>query len=73
MTIAFLSAIGFLIIIIKALGLKKVIKYEIYIDILFTIGFLSFSGGTYSGIVNAIKEGVLLSLMLLILRIFTKK
>ena len=67
-----LSALGFLIIIIKAIGIKKVIEYEIHIDVLFTIGFLIFSGGTYSGIKTAVIAGVILSLTLAIIKLIYK-
>ena len=71
--VAFLSAIGFLIISIKALGVKQLIEYEIPIDIFFTIGFLFLSGGTFSGITMAVSAGVIFSLMLATLRILCRK
>ena len=62
--IAVLSSIGILIILIKAIGIKGLIENEIKIDIGVTIGFLWFSGGTYSGIAMAVTTGVITSAVL---------
>lgn len=71
-TLAALSAIGFLLLLIKAIGLKRVIQYEVPIDIGITLGFLMFSGGTYSGIVLSVYTGLIMSLLLTTLKICTK-
>ena len=71
--IALLSAVGFLIIILKAFGLKQVIEYKVWIDIAFTVGFLAISSGTLGGITIAVTSGVMLSIMLAILRILCRK
>lgn len=66
--VSLLSAIGFLIILIKTLSLEGVLKHEIKIDVAVTLGFLWFSGGTYSGIVTAIMTGIIMSISLLLIR-----
>lgn len=70
--IALLSALGFVIILLKAIGVKNVIKYEIHLDVMFTVGFFMLSNGTYSGIAMAVIAGVAFSLMLLIIRLIFK-
>ena len=70
---AFLSAFGFMIIMLKAFGLRQVIQYEVWIDITFTVGFLALSSGTLGGITMAVMAGVILSIMLAILRILCRK
>jgi hypothetical protein len=72
MTIAILSALGFIIILFKLLGLKGLMQYEIAIDAIFTTGFLIFSGGTYSGIVMAVQAGIAMSVSLLIIRVISR-
>jgi len=66
---AFMSSIGIVILLFKGLGLKRIIQYDLYIDISVTLGFLWFSGGTYSGISMAIMTGLIVSIILWILKI----
>ena len=71
-TVAALSAIGFLIISIKGLGLKKLIRHEIHLDIAYTIGMFILSSGTLGGITMAITSGVIFSVLLLIIKLIFK-
>ena len=74
--IALLSAVGFVIILLKGIGVKKIIQYEIQyeiqLDVLFTVGFFMLSNGTYTGIAMAVIAGVTFSLILLIIRLIFK-
>ena len=70
--IALLSAVGFVIILLKGIGVKKIIQYEIQLDVLFTVGFFMLSNGTYTGIAMAVVAGVTFSLILLIIRLIFK-
>jgi len=71
-SIALLSAVGFVIILLKAIGIRGLIKYEIHLDVAFTIGFFMLSKGTYTGIAMAVIAGVTFSLILLIIRLMFK-
>tara|TARA_R100000808_G_C2102735_1_gene119274 strand:+ start:397 stop:618 length:222 start_codon:yes stop_codon:yes gene_type:complete len=68
-TISILSAIGFLIISLKALGLRGTIKHEIRLDVGYTIGMFILSNGTLGGITMAITSGVLFSVLLFIIKL----
>jgi len=68
MILAVLSAVGFLIIVLKAFGLRKTIEYEIPLDISFTVGLFILCGGTLGGITSAVMAGVIFSVMLLLMK-----
>jgi hypothetical protein len=68
LAIAFLLATGKFLLICKFLPLRKVLRYDKYIDLFFTIVLPIAFHGTFSGMVTAIFSGLFLSLYLLIAR-----
>ena len=70
---AVLSATGFLIIVLKSIGLRKAIEYEVPLDVGFTIGIFLLCGGTLGGIQSAVMAGVIFSVMLLTLKLICGK
>ena len=59
--IAFFTAIGYYIILFKMLGRAKLVKSQIFWDILFTIGMPMIFLGTFSGMATAVLAGVMFS------------
>ena len=60
--IAFCAAVGYYIIVYKALGRRRLIKTQIFWDILFTLCLPILFIGTFSGLATAVIAGVLFSL-----------
>ena len=63
-----LSALGFIIIILKMKRswLRELLKYDIAFDIMITIGFMIFMAGTFTGAMVAVLSGIFISIILLI-------
>lgn len=62
-----LSALGLLVLIFK-FGIRRVIAYDIPIDIVIT-GFLMYAfAGTYSGMIAAMIGGLIISITLFIMK-----
>tara|TARA_R100000458_G_C8263623_1_gene238900 strand:- start:716 stop:937 length:222 start_codon:yes stop_codon:yes gene_type:complete len=60
--IAFCAAVGYYIIIYKALGRRKLVKTQTFWDIIFTLCLPVLFIGTFSGLATAIVAGVIFSL-----------
>ena len=58
-----LTALGVWIILLK-LGIRKVLNFEVPIDVTFTIGLVMYMAGTFSGIMTGVVAGIALSLLL---------
>jgi hypothetical protein len=58
-----LTALGFWIILMK-LNIKKVLNFEVGIDVLFTVGMVAYLAGTFSGVMTGVVAGITLSLLL---------
>lgn len=58
-----LTALGFWIILLK-LNIRKVLNFEIGIDVMFTVGMVMFLAGTFSGIMTGVIAGITLSILL---------
>ena len=58
-----LTAIGFWIILMK-LNIRKVLRFEVLIDTVFTLGLVAFFIGTFSGIMTGVIAGITLSVLL---------
>ena len=67
--IAAAVALGFLIVMYK-MGIKKVLAYDLYVDVGLTILLMMIFSGSFSGMVVALIGGLALSIILLILRKF---
>lgn len=67
-----LSAIGFILIAIKMgrTWLRRLLGYDIYFDVIITIGFMFFMAGTYAGAMVAIISGIIISISLWITKFF---
>ena len=59
--IAFFAAVGYYIIVYKALGRKKLVKTQTFWDILFTLLLPLLFIGTFSGLATAVVAGVFFS------------
>ena len=60
--IAFFAAIGYYIIVYKAIGRRRLVKTQTFWDILFTVGIPVLFIGTFSGMATAVVAGVLFSI-----------
>ena len=60
--IAFFAAVGYYIIVYKALGSRRLVKTHPYWDILFTLLLPLLFIGTFSGLATAVIAGVLFSI-----------
>ena len=60
--IAFFAAIGYYIIVYKALGWRRLVKTQTFWDILFTLCLPILFIGTFSGLATAVIAGVLFSI-----------
>ena len=60
--IAFLAAIGYYIIVYKALGRRRLVKTQTFWDILFTLLLPLLFIGTFSGLATAVIAGVFFSI-----------
>lgn len=65
--VAALVALGFFIIMFK-LGLKRVLGYDLYVDIALTAILMFLFAGSFSGMVVALIGGLIISIVLLVLR-----
>ncbi len=60
--ISFFAAIGYYIIVYKAIGRRRLVKTQTFWDIVFTIGIPVLFIGTFSGLATAVIAGVLFSI-----------
>ena len=60
--IAFCAAVGYYIIVYKALGRRRLVKTQTFWDIVFTLCLPVLFIGTFSGLATAIVAGVLFSI-----------
>jgi len=60
--IAFFAAIGYYIIVYKAIGRRRLVKTQTFWDILFTILLPLLFIGTFSGLATAVVAGVIFSI-----------
>ena len=60
--ISFFAAIGYYIIVYKAIGRRRLVKTQTFWDILFTVGIPVLFIGTFSGMSTAVVAGVLFSI-----------
>lgn len=61
-TIAIFAALGYYIIVYKAIGKKRLAKTQTFWDLIFTIGVPILFIGTFSGLATAMIAGVIFSL-----------
>ena len=61
--IAFFAAIGYYIIVYKAIGRRRLVKTQTFWDILFTLCLPLLFIGTFSGLATAVIAGVLFSII----------
>lgn len=61
------TSLGILIILFK-IGLRRVLYWEVPLDIFFTIGVPILMSGTYSGLMTAVFAGIGVSIGLRVLR-----
>ena len=69
MILAGIATLGFLVLMFK-LGLRKVLGYDIYVDIALTVLLMMMLSGSFDGVMVALVSGLLISIILLILRKF---
>ena len=60
--IAFFAAIGYYIIVYKAIGRRRLVKTQTFWDILFTLLLPLLFIGTFSGLATAVVAGVIFSI-----------
>ena len=60
--IAFFAAIGYYIIVYKAIGRRRLVKTQTFWDILFTLLLPLLFIGTFSGLSTAVVAGVIFSI-----------
>lgn len=64
-------ALGYLILVIKTLGFRRTLKYQILLDLVFTAGLPALASG-WNWTVTAILAGIWLSLALILLTLITR-
>ena len=62
LAISFFAAVGYYIIVYKALGRRRLVKTQTFWDIVFTLLLPILFIGTFSGLATAVVAGVLFSL-----------
>mgnify|MGYP006928203523 FL=1 len=62
LAISFFAAIGYYIIVYKAIGRRRLVKTQTFWDIVFTLLLPILFIGTFSGLATAVVAGVLFSL-----------
>ena len=62
LAISFFAAIGYYIIVYKAIGRRRLVKTQTFWDIAFTLLLPILFIGTFSGLATAVVAGVLFSL-----------
>ena len=60
--IAIFAAVGYYIIVYKALGRRRMVKTQVFWDILFTLLLPIIFIGTFSGVATAVMAGVIFSI-----------
>ena len=60
--IAIFAAVGYYIIVYKALGRRRMVKTQVFWDILFTLLLPIIFIGTFSGVATAVMAGVSFSI-----------
>tara|TARA_R110000823_G_scaffold291313_1_gene409683 strand:+ start:115 stop:369 length:255 start_codon:yes stop_codon:yes gene_type:complete len=60
--VALCSAVGYYIIVYKAIGRKRLVKTQTFWDIIFTLCLPVLFIGTFSGLATAIVAGVIFSI-----------
>ena len=60
-----LTAVGMLFLLYKV-GFKRVLAYDVIVDVVATIGLMYVFAGTYSGMMAAIVGGLFISIVLII-------
>jgi hypothetical protein len=68
--IAFLTATGKLIVLSKIMGLVRMVKYQVLLDIAFTFLVPVLFIGTFSGAIVAVLSGLWFSVILWFLSLF---
>jgi len=64
-----LTALGMLFLLYKV-GFKRVLAYDVVVDIVATLGLMSIFAGTYSGMMAAIVGGLFISVILIVAKRF---
>jgi len=70
--IAFCTALGKLIVLSKTMGLVRMVKYQVLLDIAFTFLVPVLFIGTFSGAIVAVLSGIWFSVILWFLSLFVK-
>lgn len=73
LVLSFLLALSALILLVKAFGLRFVLKTQLFWDISLTIVFPIFLKSTFSGAATAVLAGVQLTAMLAFLSFITRR
>ncbi len=64
-----LTALGILFLLYKV-GFKRVLAYDVIVDIVATLGLMTIFAGTYAGMMAAIVGGLFISVVLIIAKQF---
>lgn len=62
-------AVGFFIVMFK-MGLRRVLGYDLFVDVSLTVLLMMMFSGSFSGMVVALMSGLVISVVLLVLRKF---
>lgn len=66
--IAFVTALGYYILLLKFLGVANLLRFEKWLDAIFSLGIPLLFLGTFSGMATAALAGLFLSMMIAALR-----
>ena len=70
--LSLVCATSYLIILIKMIGIGNVVRFQLYLDIIFTLGSPLLFLGTYSGMMTAFISGVIFSTLTFIMGQYIK-
>ena len=67
-----LTALGVIILLIRA-GLRRILQFGVFTDIIVSLGLIIFFAGTFSGLMTAAIAGIAVSAFLLLAKMFVRK
>ena len=71
LVLSLISAVSYLVVLSKVLGLRFVVRTQILWDVLFTVGVPLLFVGTFSGMATGVLSGLLFSVMLSFISLLT--
>ena len=71
LVLSLITAVSYLVVLCKVLGLRFLVKTQVLWDVLFTVGVPLLFIGTFSGMATGVLSGLLFSVMLSFISMLT--